>query len=117
MWMKGLFPLVCEYGWRKRTATIVASCDWDIGAIRQKQKDEAAVDPEKSLSEEERAVTELKAAMMILNERVAAYTQDLTAQQTKLDGLNERALVAEKRYLVRFIAHSLCNNVAKIAHF
>lgn len=60
------------------------------------------------MSESEKTVAEVKAACMIIDERINAYTESLTALQTKLEGLNERVLQAEKAYAVRAAPLFVC---------
>jgi chromosome segregation ATPase len=57
-------------------------------------------DLEEQLSENERTIAEVKAACLIIDARINAYNESLTFLQTKLEGLNERVLQAEKAYAV-----------------
>jgi hypothetical protein len=67
---------------------------------------------ETDLSADEKNVAEVKAACMIIDERMNAYKADLTSLQTKLEGLNERLVQAESSYSVRLhIPRSLSTDV------
>ena len=52
------------------------------------------------LSADEKTLAEVKAACMIIDERMNAYKADLTSYQTKLEGLNERLMQTEQSYTV-----------------
>lgn len=56
---------------------------------------------ETELTGDAKALTEIQAANMIIQERVNAYTRELTGLQAKLEGLHERVAEAEKQYAVR----------------
>jgi hypothetical protein len=77
---------------------VLAAGDWDIDAMKLKS---SSGDYETNLSADEKTLAEVKAACMIIDERMNAYVADLDVFQAKLEGLNERMLEAELAYQVR----------------
>ena len=75
-----------------------AAGDWDIDTIKLKS---GGGTYEKDLSADEKTLAEVKAACMIIDERMSAYEADLSSFQTKLEGLTERMMAAETEYAVR----------------
>jgi hypothetical protein len=73
----------------------------DIAELKAKGTE--SVDLEDQLSENERTIAEAKAACLIIDARINAYNESLTFLQTRLEGLNERVLQAEKAYAVSFL--------------
>lgn len=65
------------------------------------KRDGAEASFETDLSADEKTLAEVTAACMIIDERMHAYEADLAAYQTKLEGLNERMVEAERAYHVR----------------
>ena len=72
--------------------------DWDLDSMKLKS---AGATFETDLSADEKTLAEVKAACMIIDERMSAYDADLSSFQTKLEGLNERMMQAERSYAVR----------------
>ena len=72
--------------------------DWDIDTIKLRS---GGATYETDLTSDEKTLAEVKAACMIIDERMSAYEADLSSFQTKLEGLNERQMQAEKEYNVR----------------
>jgi hypothetical protein len=77
---------------------LVRAGDWDLDTMKLKSGSAAY---ETDLSADEKTLAEVKAACMIIDERMSAYDADLSSFQTKLEGLNERMMQAERSYAVR----------------
>lgn len=92
---------------REAIQLLVRADHWDE-ITELKAKANGGGDFEADMSENEKTLAEVKAACMIIDERINAYTESLTALQTKLEGLNERVLQAEKAYTVRAVASVVC---------
>jgi hypothetical protein len=84
-----------------------------------KAKGTEGADLEDQLSENERTIAEVKAACLIIDARINAYNESLTFLQTRLEGLNERVLQAEKAYAVRLLCgmqYCVLQSMTKVKH-